>query len=230
MRRALEGILPIAALGALRSAQERKSWNKIRSRRNYMQRESCCLAVMALVLTVPCLASDYGRGDVFGTVGMFTAFGGGHSSSHVMVGGGASGLFAGDKAALFGEFNYIPLGNAMAYSPATGAFVTLPFSVKQYMIGGGVRLYVLTADHSASRHPYWVRMYVPIAGGLLRTVVGGVSSGGSNAGYFGTGLGAEIGRRHFGVRPEFRYVRMQTSSGGGNNITIAAGVFYRFGS
>ena len=48
-----------------------------------------------------------------------------------MVGGGASGALAGGRAALFGEFNYVPLGG------------TLGISVKQYMIGGGFRLYAI---------------------------------------------------------------------------------------
>jgi hypothetical protein len=83
-----------------------------------------------------------------------------------------------------------------------------------------------------------LRLYVPVAGGVLRWSVGATASGVSvstsvNGGYFGTGFGAEIGNK-FGVRPEFRYDRYQLSFGGissgSNVISVGAGVFYRFGA
>lgn len=169
-----------------------------------------CLAAMALVFATPSFAGA----DVFGTAGVYSEYGtGGAHDSHVMVGGGASGIFGGGRAAIFGEFNYIPLGS------------TLGVSLHQIDAGGGVRVYV---GPKSDRF----RLFVPIAGGLARLVGSGYgATAGANGGYFGAGFGAEIGSKRFGVRPEFRFMREQWGSGGGGNnaTTFGASFYYRFG-
>lgn len=174
-----------------------------------MTRLILCLAVMALVFATPSFAGA----DVYGTVGLYTEYGGGAHDSHAIVGGGASGIFAGGKAAVFGEFNYIPLGSALGVS------------LKQIDAGGGVRIYVGPKSDK-------FRLFVPVVAGLARLSAGmsGVSVG-SNGGYFGSGFGAEIGSKKFGVRPEFRFEREQWGSGGGGNnvTTFGASFYYRLG-
>jgi hypothetical protein len=165
---------------------------------------------MTLVLATPSFAGA----DVYGTAGIYSEYGGGGHESHALVGGGASGIFAGGKAAVFGEFDYIPMGS------------TLGVSVKQIDAGGGVRIYVGPKSDK-------FRLFVPVEGGLARLSAGlsGVSAG-INGAYFGSGFGAEIGSKKFGVRPEFRFEREQWGSGGGGNYvtTIGASFYYRFGN
>lgn len=167
---------------------------------------------IALILSATSiLAGEYGKGDVYGQIGVYHETG----LSKAMVGGGASALLGSNgNVALFGETNYIPLGN-----------MGMPgISLDGFMVGGGVRAYLPIPNPR-------FRLYVPVAGGLMRVSGSGFGASASlNAGYFGVGVGAEFGNSKFGVRPEFRYLRVQQSEIGGNSVTIGTGVFYRFGS
>jgi hypothetical protein len=177
------------------------------------------IAMAFVVLAVTPLAAA-GGGDVFGQVGVVSIGDGG--GTHALAGGGASGM-VGDRVGVFGEFNYIPMGDF----GESGEGVNV--SSKTLMFGAGVRVYIPGTGK--------VRLYIPVAGGGLRTTVSASANGSSgsasgNGGYFGAGFGAEIGNK-FGVRPELRYSRYQLSfggvSGGSNVISVAAGIFYRFG-
>jgi hypothetical protein len=191
----MNGIIPIQFQGAIHKVT--------------LLRVIAAVSVALASLATPVLAGENGKGDVYGQVGFY------HETdlTKAMVGGGASAIL-GDSGnvAIFGEANYIPVGNMGIF----GA------SFKGVMLGGGVRLYVPTKNER-------VRVYVPVAGGLMR--LSGSAFGFSesmNAGYFGAGIGTELGSRKVGVRPEFRYLRVQKSDVGGNSVTFGVGVFYRF--
>jgi hypothetical protein len=162
-----------------------------------------------------------GSGDVFGQVGLVSV------SKEVdtvsgritlaSVGGGGSGMI-GDKAAVFGEFNYIPVFSGRASDNS--------MSAKAIQAGAGVRVFIPTGNSN-------VKLYIPATGGLVRISASEGSDSGSasisrTGGYFGFGLGSEIGEK-FGVRPEFRYTRYQVSGVGVNGISVSASIFYRFG-
>jgi hypothetical protein len=173
-----------------------------------------CGVVTALIIGAAIPLAAAGGGDVFGQVGVLT--GNSDIGTHALVGGGASGMI-GDRVAIFGELNYIPLGSA--------AFGDSSLSGKAILAGGGIRAF-LTSGSSK------VRPYIPLAVGLLR-VSANDSSGNSasvNGRYFGLGIGVEasLGDK-FGIRPEFRYNRLQASGQGANAYSVSAGFFYRFG-
>ena len=177
------------------------------------------LTAALMIGTVAQLAAA--DGDVFGQAGVVSIGGGG--GTHPSVGGGASG-FIGEHLAIFGEFNYVPTGD---YGLSTA---DVGISSRMIQAGGGVRAYLpMKWDH--------LRLYVPVAGGILRWTFTGSGSGVSvstsaNGGYFATGFGAEIGHK-FGVRPEFRYSRYAISfqgvSASSNVVSVGATFFFRFG-
>ncbi len=185
---------------------------------NRLGRLTLLTAALAMGTVAPLAAAD---GDVFGQAGVVSIGGGG--GTHPSVGGGASG-FIGDHVAIFGEFDYAPTGDYGLSTAGVG------ISSRLIQAGGGVRAYLpMKWDH--------LRLYVPVAGGVLRWTFTGSTSGASasvsaNGGYFATGFGAEIGHK-FGVRPEFRYSRYAISFEGigasSNVVSVGATLFYRFG-
>ena len=181
----------------------------------YLQRFLLIAVVVFMIGSVMPLAA--GEGDVYGQAGVVRIGDGG--GTHALVGGGVSGM-VGDKAAVFGEFNYVPLGD---YGLSSSH---VKVSSNALLVGGGVRAYIPTGREN-------VRLYVPVAGGLLRIAASASGFGlkmsdGVNGGYVGAGIGAEIGQK-FGVRPEFRYNRYQISGGGSNVMSASVSVFYKFG-
>jgi len=156
-------------------------------------------------------------GDVFGQAGVVNLSDGG--GTHALAGGGAS-YAVGDNVAVFGEVDYVPLGDFGFSTEEIG------LSTHLLLVGGGARFYIPIGSSTA-------RLYVPAAGGLLRLSVDADVSDISvsvsmNGGYVGGGFGVEIGQK-LGVRPEFRYNRYQISGAGTNVYSGAVSVFYRFG-
>jgi hypothetical protein len=160
-----------------------------------------------------------GGGDVFGRVGVVRIDKG--VGTYASVGGGVSGM-VGDKAALFGEFNYIHFGIASASSADFSA------SAKAIQAGAGSRLFLPTGSSK-------VRLYVPIVGGVLRLSASGSFFGSSmsaseTGGYFDIGFGSEISLgQKLGVRPEFRHSLYMVAGKEFKPLSVSAEIFYRFG-
>ena len=178
-----------------------------------MQSKFIWLVVLGLLLAASCFAAENGRGDVFGSVGIYHSQG----KSQLMAGGGGSLLFASGKLAAFGELEQ--------FGERLGRFA-----------GGGLRVYIPLTGH------FWchgtlnrVKPFVPVAGGyanLLAQLSAGEYYGASW--YGATGAGVEIGSKRFGVRPEFRYMRVQYAGvgrepgRGTNNTTIGISFYFGF--
>jgi hypothetical protein len=148
--------------------------------------------------------------------------------------GGAAAFGLGDNFHLFGEFSYIPLPSSSGSATlSSGATVTGSQSAKLADFGGGL-------DYSFLSSQSKLRPYVVGAFGLAHTFdtlslsANGTSASvsmGSNGFYAGAGGGVRlyVGKR-WGLKPEVRYQRYQSTQGGGSNtVMYTVGVFYRFG-
>jgi hypothetical protein len=149
------------------------------------------------------------------------------------VAGGSAGIHFG-KAAVFGEFNYVPLASASASGNVMGISVTSQGSEKLYNFGGG-----FTYDFGSSTR------VVPYVLGVLGVGHSSVKATGSaanlgpfsisvnasdNAVYGGGGAGVRLyAGQHWGIKPEVRFQRYQQSGGGGNTVLYTVGLFYQFG-
>jgi hypothetical protein len=176
--------------------------------------------VLALVVfigsSITATAAEGAKGEVAGYFGGSWVT---DAGSHVAV-GGEGGVNVVDRLNLFGEVNFIPMGqngvSAHTVNFGGGAHInilpgTSSSKVQPYALG------VAGVGHSAESYSYsdpWLSYN---------------ASASSNSFYFGFGGGMRcyIGR-NWGVRPEFRYQRY-TQHGGANSIAYTAGVFYQFG-
>jgi hypothetical protein len=160
----------------------------------------------------------------YGGVTHFGSGGGTHA-----LGGAAYGYNINERAQVFGELNYTPLGSSTIFSDYPG--VTTSGSAKALNVGAGV-LYNAGSNSSRAK-PY---LLATVGDGIIRasytirSAAGNVSvSGSSNQVYAGVGGGVRllVGDR-WGVRPEVRYQRY-LQDGGGNSLMVNVGVFFQFG-
>ncbi len=152
--------------------------------------------------------------------------------------GFAAGYNLASHVALIGEYNYIMLGS-LSQEVFEAGFPAGTLTEKEdvQLYGAAVRFSLINTR--------FVVPYVLVGGGGNRvqataTFQGQTISASDSGGYVALGGGASFYLFHgFGVRPEFRYERLQfpattiqgvTVSGGGDNDLRATGaLFYRFG-
>ncbi len=152
--------------------------------------------------------------------------------------GFAAGYNLTSHLAVVGEYNYIMLGSLSEEVLEAGfpaGMLTEKEDVQLY--GAAVRFSLINTR--------FVVPYVVVGGGGNRveataTFQGQTISASDSGGYVGLGGGASFYLFHgFGVRPEFRYERLQfpattiegvvVSGGGDNDLRATAALFYQFG-
>ncbi len=169
--------------------------------------------------------------EVSGSGGGITLDGGG--GTHAVI--GATGAYRlGDHVHLFGEFSYSTLASSSFSTSASGVSVTGNARVKLANFGGG-------ADYSFRSSEAKVRPYITGALGVghfygtgsgtgSNGVSANVSIGVTNALYSGVGGGIRLYLgQHWGLKPEVRYQRYQSSLIGSNTVQYTVGLFYEFG-
>jgi hypothetical protein len=126
-----------------------------------------------------------------------------------------------------GGYNVIPYLTVLgewAYGPLASEGGS---TINTQIFGGGARFNLMPSKKLV---PYGIVTF----GNDRNTLSGGGSSTTYSGYYFGVGGGASyyIGR-HWGVRPEFRYVRAEFNVGGVNEtadaMAVTGGAFYQFG-
>ncbi len=166
-----------------------------------------------------------------------SGFGGGITldggvGTHAAYGGSAAYLL-GDNVHLFGEFSYTTLASETVSSGTT----TANAAVNLASYGGG-------ADYSFGSPSSKLRPYVLAALGVGH-FYGNGSSGGTSVSlgitndiYAGIGGGIRLYLgKHWGLKPEVRYQRYNSSQssllgatiGSSNSVQYTVGVFYQFG-
>jgi hypothetical protein len=191
------------------------------------------LAISTGVLIFSSVLSAQGNPEV-------AVFGGGttfdqEGGTHPVLGGSFSAEIRG-RLRLFGEFDYISLGKATFSGDIAGVSVSSTAKARLYDFGGGV-------DFSFRRGSSKAAPYLIAAAGLghqslSATGVGvmGTSratvdySESANAAHFGVGGGIRLyAGRNWGIKPEFRYQRYQSSEGNNNALFYTVGLFFQFG-
>ena len=139
-------------------------------------------------------------GDAAGYGGYVNVGSGGGNHAYF---GGSGGYNLAPSVTVFGEYSYVPL----------------PDSAHVQLYGGGARFNFLTSTKVV---PYAVAAF---GGGH-----GSIDGASGNGWYAGFGGGASIFcGKNWGVRPEYRYERVESSGSGVNNSVIVGGVFYQWG-
>jgi len=195
-------------------------------KRNVLLRSLSLLALAAGVTPI----SWAGGAELAGFGGGITLDGG--VGTHGVYGATAA-YRLGDNVHLFGEFSYSTLASTAFSNSVSGVTVNGNASVNLASFGGG-------ADYSF-RSGSKIRPYALGAlgaGHFYGTGSGTGSNGGSanvsltltNA--FSGGVGAGVRfylGEHFGLKPEVRYVRYQSSVIQANTVVYTVGLFYQFG-
>ncbi len=171
-----------------------------------------------------------GGAEVSGFGGGITLDGGGGTHG---VYGATAAYRLGDNIHLFGEFGYSTLASSAFSTTSGGVAVTGNASVNLVDFGGGV-------DYSF-RPSSRVRPYVVGALGLghFYGTGSGTGSNGASAnvsvgltnslyGGVGGGIRLYLGPR-WGIKPEVRYQRYQSSLIQSNTVQYTVGLFYQFG-
>jgi OmpA-OmpF porin, OOP family len=163
-------------------------------------------AVSGLFLSVLFLLvmSASARAQVVGGSGEVAGYGGmlhvvGENHAYF---GGSGGWNLAPAATVFGEYNYVPWSGEHAQ-----------------LYGGGVRFNFLPATK--------IVPYVVGAFGGAEYGGGGGSDHGWYAG-FGGGVSCYL-TKNVGIRPEYRYVRLDESGEGANSSVFTGGIFYQWG-
>jgi hypothetical protein len=175
----------------------------------------CFAALFLLVVSAPSRAQVLAHsGDVAGYAGYVyvsdpnqqISF----SDNHVLYGANG-GYNVTPYVTVLGEWGYVPLAS---FSDV---------SVKTQLFGGGARFNLTPGKKIV---PYGV---FNVGGDRLALSESGFS-GSANGYYFGFGGGAScyVGK-NWGVRPEFRYVRLEYNSLGFNSFAMTGGIFYQWG-
>jgi opacity protein-like surface antigen len=182
------------------------------------------LCISACILLV---SSSTGRAQVLAGSGDVSGYGGlvhTEGTNHALF-GGSGGWNLVPAVSVFGEYTYVSTNSSTCINtggvqhteahPETQVCASASSHVQLY--GGGARFNFLTSTKIV---PYAVAAF----GG------GNYSGGGGNGYYFGLGGGASwfLGK-NWGIRPEYRYVRLEDGSVGANSSAITGGVFYQFG-
>lgn len=183
---------------------------------------------------------SWGQGfEVSGFGGAMTMDGG--VGTHASY-GGAGAFLLGENIHIFGEFNYSQLvSSQFSQAAGNGSTITGTANVDLASFGGGV-------DYSFGSSTSKVRPYVTVAlgvghfygtgSGTNGTTSTNVSVGISNSLYVGVGGGVRFYfGKHWGVKPEVRYQRYNSSNvgllgvstGGANAVEYNVGLFYQFG-
>jgi hypothetical protein len=170
-----------------------------------------------------------GKAEVSGFGGLFHGMEAGGFSKATF--GGSVAARVGEKAQLFGEFDYVPVDSLTDSGSVLGFAYTATGSYRMYNGIGGIRYHFVTSSRFMP--------YIVAAGGLGHEVASGtaVVSGikstvteSTNAGIFGFGGGLTcFAGSKWGVRPEVRYQRHQYKDGGANALVLTVGVFYQIG-
>jgi opacity protein-like surface antigen len=183
-----------------------------------------CVCASLLLISSPSL-----RAQVLAHSGEVAGFGG---DAHLGDGGGNSPIYGGSggynimpAVTLFGEYSYISLpkidcGPDTSYDGPDGC--TASDHAQSY--GGGVRFNFLTSKRVV---PYGVFAF---DGARSSVSAAGVGSNSVNGWDVGFGGGASFYVAHnWGVRPEYRYERIEFHSNGNNTNLITGGVFFQWG-
>jgi hypothetical protein len=185
----------------------------------------CFSVLILLVSSIPARAQVLGgSGDIAGYAGYFYTNNICEGSDDCPVSSnhgvyGANGGFSPSPwITVIGEYGYIPIYSGMGvtiHSQFYGGGARFNLNPKSRVVGYGV----FTAGGDS-------------IGGSGATDLTGEASVNGYTISFGGGASCFIGK-HWGVRPEFRYVRSEFSAGGQsnsfNNFAMFGGVFYQFG-